>query len=323
MSKVIAIYDGDILAFRASAAVEKRTVKVTHISSDKSKVFDTRTQFKDFLKDKGKEYIKEDYTFEDLQEAEPIANCLSILKNQIEKINDTLFADEFIIGVGGKGNFRDSLPLPKKYKGNREGGIKPIHLDAAKKYLIKYHNAIVVNKHEVDDLLIYRGYEYLDKGYIPIIVGVDKDSYSHSGLTMYNFTHENPELELIPELGELREVKSGIKGTGLKFLAYQWICSDPVDNYCAYDLSSIKFGPKSAYKVLKDCKDEKEVIEAVINQFKTFYPEPFKYKDWQGIEHDSDWKGMMQLYYQCCQMMRTKDDKLDSKEFISKYNKEV
>ena len=323
MSRIIAIYDGDILAFRASAAIEKRTVKVTHISSNKSKVFDTRTQFKDFLKDKGKDYIKEDYTFEDLQEAEPIANCLSILKNQIERINSDLFVDEYIIGVGGKDNFRDSLPLPKKYKGNREGGLKPVHLDAAKKYLIKYHNAVVVNKHEVDDFLIYKGYEYLAKGYTPIIVGIDKDSYSASGLSLYDFTKDVPEVELIPSFGSLWDTGDKITGRGFIWLCQQLLNGDSTDNFKPSELAKVKFGEKSAYKLLKDTTTQQEALSVVLEQYKKWYPEPVTYLDYSGVEHTKDYLEIFDLYYRCARMMQHENDTLDSKEFIDKYTKEV
>ena len=156
MNKTVLIYDGDILAYRASAAVEKRSVDVKHLPTGKVKTFDNRTQFKDYMKDRDKDWDKTEYVFEDKQEAEPIENCLSIMKKQIERINEELFADEYVVGLSGKSNFRDSLPLPSKYKGNREGGIRPIHLKAAKTYLWKHHNGFLADGFEADDYCIFK-----------------------------------------------------------------------------------------------------------------------------------------------------------------------
>lgn len=112
-----------------------------------------------------------------------------------------------------------------------------------------------------------------------------------------------------------------MKGLGLKFLAFQWTCFDKVDNYSAYDLSSVKFGEKSAYKVLNPLGTERDVLLAVIKQFMTFYPKPFTYKDWSGKEHaDADWKSMLLMYYRCARMMRHQNDKLDARDLFAQYD---
>ena len=41
--------------------------------------------------------------------------------------------------LSGKNNFRDNLPLPSKYKGNREDMIRPLLLNDVKDYIKQYH----------------------------------------------------------------------------------------------------------------------------------------------------------------------------------------
>lgn len=86
MSKRIAIYDSDAIAYRAAAVVDTRSVEVEHIKSGRKKVFDTRTDFKNLLKNKGMPFVKDDYVFTDIIESGELSHCLSIIKNQVEKL---------------------------------------------------------------------------------------------------------------------------------------------------------------------------------------------------------------------------------------------
>lgn len=314
----ILILDGDSIAYKCSAAGEERFIKVTHKPSSKSKVFKHRTAFKESMQEKGKD-ITEDYLIEDCQEPEPISFVLSTINNHIARIADEVLPDEIKIFAGETNNFRVQLPLPKKYKGQRAGSIRPVHLKEAKEFLQKKYGAKAADGCEVDDLCSIAAYDALKEGDEAVMYFYEKDQYQLDGVTLL-YDEDSFRFQKVPELGDLRlEKNNTVKGLGLKFLAYQWICSDPVDNYCAYDLSKVKFGAKSAYKVLVDCNTEQEVLEKVKQQFKTFYPEPFEYEDWQGLKQQSDWLGMLRLYYKACRMMRSKDDKLQADDLFKEY----
>lgn len=317
MSKRILILDGDSIAYRCSAAGEQRFIKVIHSPTGKEKVFKHRTEFKQSMQEKGKE-ITEDYVIEDCQEPEPIAYVLNTIKNHIERIADEVKPDKIEIFAGEQFNFRLDLPLPKKYKGQRQNTIRPVHLKEAKSYLQHKFGAKEAIGKEVDDVQTIAAYNALKAGHEPVMYFYEKDQFQMDGITLL-FDNDEFDYVTVPSLGELRLEKNTVKGLGLKFLAYQWICSDPVDNYCAYDLSSVKFGPKSAYNVLNDCNSEKEVLEAVVMQFKKFYPDPFMYKDWRGLDCNGDWDTMMKLYYKACRMMRSEEDNLDPYELFVKH----
>lgn len=319
MSKTIVIFDGDTLAYRASAAIETRTIEVKHEPTGKCKVFKNRTEFKEHMLSAEKE-ITPEYTIEDKQESEPLVNCLHILKSQIQNITQDLFADEYLVCLSGKKNFRDTLPLPTKYKGARASLMRPIHLRDAKGYLYKNHPSLLANEREADDDLLVKGYEYLNKGYTVILAGCDKDSYSASGLSLYDFTKDNPQVELVPYgVGYLKDTGKKITGRGFMWLAYQWVLGDLTDCFCPYELANVRFGAKSAYKLLKDLTTEKEIIEAVINQYKKWYATPFEYTAWNGDIIQGDYKQQMQLYLKCAKMMTTEDDDLDLSKFLNKY----
>ena len=318
MSKKVLILDGDSISFKCASVGEQRSIEVTHQPTNTKKLFKHRTAFKNHMECRGKQ-ITSEYLIEDKQEPEPIAFVLSTIKNHINRIVEEVQPDELVIFAGEQDNFRTKLFLPKQYKGQRAGSIRPVHLKEAKAYIRSKYDAKEAIGYEVDDACCIAAYDALRAGDRPIMFFCDKDQYQLDGVTLLYDEDMGFRYETVPKLGELRLEKSSVKGLGLKFLAYQWICSDPVDNYCAYDLSSVKFGPKSAYNVLNDCKNEQEVLSAVSNQFKKFYPEPFEYTDWTGKTQQGDWLKMMQLYYFCAKMMRSSNDKLDCLELFEQY----
>lgn len=321
MPKNVLILDGDSIAYKSSASVERRFINVTHEPSGKSKEFKHRTEFKKSMQEKNKE-ITEDYIIQDDREVQPLENVLYIVKKHIERICDEVEPDKLIIFAGEQNNFRRDLPLPTRYKGNRTDLIRPVHLEAAKTYLRTTYKAKESIGKENDDDCSIAAYEALKDGYRPVMYFYEKDQFQLDGVTLL-YDKFDFEYQLVPELGELYLDKSSVKGLGLKFLAYQWICSDPVDCYQAYELSKVKFGAKSAYKVLNDCKSTQEVLLKVIEQFKIFYPETFEYTDWSGKQHEANWKYMLALYYKACRMMRSDEDALDCFELFDKYGVEI
>lgn len=317
---VALLLDGDIICYRSAACIEKRTVEVKHIKSGRVKVFDTRTQFKDFLKAKEFVYKAEDYDFTDIQTPEDVSHATYIVKNLIKSLTDKFKPDVLHVLIGGKDNFRDNLPLPKKYKDNRKDMIRPVYLQDVRQYLIGKHKAEVVNGCETDDALTYYGYEYLNSGYDTIVVTIDKDALAYSGLKVYDYTKENAEPLLIPKVGELYlNDKGDVKGNGFLWYCFQMLVGDTTDHYRPFEVAGIKYGEKTAYKVLKDCKTEQEALLAVISEYQRVYPGEVKYAAWSGLEVTTDWLGMLKLYHKCVRMKETSNDVLNFKQFAERY----
>ena len=304
------------MCYRTAAAAETRAVNVIHKPSGRTRIFPTRTKFKEFLAAKAFEFKPEDYEFEDIQNAEDISHPLHSIKVQLKKIQDFTEADETRIFIGGKGNFRDKLALPTRYKSGRDNTIRPVHLAECKEFTLRHLGAELISAEEADDALIYVGYKYLEQGYKVILASQDKDSHAYSGLHIYDFTKEGSEIWKVPEVGSLwLDSKDKVRGSGFIWYCHQMLLGDSTDDYKPTEILGIKFGEKSSYKLLKDCKTKQEAWDVVVSQYQKWFKDNPEYTDWQGDEQVASPKFMLQLYHQCCAMMRTPTDSLDIHEF--------
>jgi hypothetical protein len=310
--QTIALFDFDIIAYRAAAAVEERTVAVTHIPTNKTKVFKTRTEFKKFLSDKNYPFVDSDYEFTDIQTPEPVENACQIVKKQVNTIKQEVQAD-YIAGYVGVGstNFRLKLDLPEPYKGQRENMLRPIHLDEAKKYALKKFPGELVEDVEADDYLVIKYHEYKQAGHDPVIITLDKDQKGCVGTKYYDWTQPDAKIIEVPAFGYLTYIdeKKKIDGVGLNFYCYQMLCGDNADNYGPSDLHKKKFGDKSALKVLEQLETIDQLFGAVEKQYKEWFPDPVTYKTQTGFIVTKNYRDLLELYHQAAYMKRTKDDK--------------
>ena len=306
--------DGDIYAFKAASACETRSIEVLHKASGKVKVFKNREEFygrkkniKGFLgevnKDRKVPFILDDFEIKDIQTAESKATLHrlidSMISNLLKKLKFNEFSDEYSVYVGKGETFRHELAKLLPYKGNRADMIKPLLLKEAKNYLVKKHNGEVVEGLECDDVLNVEqilGYEEwkrtgADDSKV-IIVTTDKDAYGSSGW-LYN-PDKDEEPHLIEGFGHLRLTEKGdVKGEG-RIWNYAQICmGDPVDGYAPHCHSSVKWGEKSAYKALVDCKNDREALQTVVDIYKTLYPEPKIIVNFRGDTIELTWQSVL------------------------------
>lgn len=311
----VAIIDLDILAYRAAAACEQRSIEVTHLRTNKTKTFKTRTELKDLLKSKGKVYVEDDWHIVDVQTPESELTVQMLANGMLEGILRALSPEDEILLIDGGKNFRKDLPLPVKYKGSRKDVLRPVLLPAVREFLRKYKGAKLIEGCEVDDAVIYEGYNALRNGYKPIICTIDKDAWAYTDLWIWDFTKPEEDPWLIPKIGHLIRTGAKVKGCGLKWYAYQMLVGDPTDNYCPYELAAAKFGPAAACKILDELKDEKEILEVVAKQYKVWYPSSCTYKAWDGTEQTVDAMDYLSLMHKCVRMKETKDDPLNATKF--------
>lgn len=317
MNETILIVDGDGVAFRAACVVEQRSISVTHNPTGKVKTFKTRTEFKEVITKKfGSLDNLKDYSIEDVQTPEPVANALQAAKSIMTKIFTAIEPDDMIVYIGGKDNFREKLPLPSKYKGNRGDMLRPLLLDEVKSYIMKKYKAKSPVGIEADDAINIRAYEELAKGNSAIIASSDKDTLQSEGVYMFDYTKEKPSLFLIPEVGEVHMHKNTIKGSGLKFFAYQLLCGDTTDNYKPTEICKARFGATGAFKLLNPLQTQPDILEAVVKKYKEWYPDIVTYTSWDGKEITTNWEGMLDIYYSCAYMHRKKNDTTTWKDFF-------
>lgn len=311
MSKRLAVIDGDLLAFKCSAVTEKRSVIATHKETLDKYEFDTATKFKEWASD-----TAEQYDLEAVRTPEPIANTLRSIKSKLNSIIEACKADSYHIVISGEDNFRKNIPLPSQYKNTRSDSGKPINLAEAKEYLVKFHNAETAVG-EADEVLVAYAYQGYKDGEVVIQASVDKDAYHGPGW-LYNWdAMEEP--ELIEGYGELYiNDKDTVKGKGRAFLYFQLAFGDPVDAYKPCELAKVKFGEKGAYKLLKDCTTDKQAMEALVKQYKKWYPEPVTYRAWDDSLHTKDWMEIWQMYADCAFMPRWDGDRFVVKNVLEK-----
>lgn len=307
------IVDGDILAFRCAAANESRSIRVTHKVTGQSTDHAHRTAFKEHIKDT---FTIDEFDIEDVQTCEDISHAYHAINTCIEAWMKSCQADSYEVYISGKDNFRDTLPLPTKYKSGRSS-IKPKQLKECRDYLVSKYSAGVIDGEEVDDMLARRCYEGLKQKVKTIAVTIDGDQNGVAGW-MYNWTkHREP--KLVQGLGyiELCKDNKDFDGYGRKFFFAQWVLGDSCDVFKPCELAKKKFGVVAMYNLLKDCNTDKACVEAVYNQYKTWYPEPLTYIAWDGTEHTKDAIDLMDMYAACCHMKRFEGDVFDTRKLLT------
>jgi hypothetical protein len=146
----------------------------------------------------------------------------------------------------GSGNYRYDIAKTQPYKGNRKAD-KPKHYELLREYLIKAWGCEVIEGQEADDAIGIKAYEIEDKESF-VIMSIDKDLDMIEGWH-YNFVKDN---KYFIE-----------KFEALKRFYNQILTGDKVDN-----IPGLKgIGPAKSAKILKDCKTEAELFQAVLKAY--------------------------------------------------------
>jgi hypothetical protein len=147
---------------------------------------------------------------------------------------------------------------------------------------------------------------------------VDKDYYG-SGSKFFNMN--KPEKGIVDTncFGELTlNEKKEVEGYGRIFKMYQICSSDQSDNYAANCVSDMKWGSKSAYKALVDCKTDKELFEAAVGVFQTLYPSPRVVLGWRGDDIEADWLYVFQECFDMAHLHRKENDWVNVLDVLKK-----
>lgn len=328
-SEIVAILDLDFPKYAIAGVGENRSIIVRHKETDWEKEFDTRTDFWGRGKQiggwlgklnakkaaKGEPLAtKEDFEIEDVVEPEPLENVLHSAKLSVLGCLEALGTDKYEGYIGKGDSFRVGLSTLKKYKGSREDKRKPIHLDAVTEYLKRTFKGQVVQGIEADDKVVMRAYGDPNA----VIVGVDKD---YRGQPIKFFDVNNPKEGIINGdcFGELRDTGKKITGYGRIFMYWQMITEDSIDEYKANCFSDLKWGAKSGYKALADCKNDQEALQVVIEVFKRLYPEPKMVTGWRGNEFLIDWLYVANEMFQMARMLRWEGDIMHFENWCQQY----
>ena len=153
--------------------------------------------------------------------------------------------EEFEVYLTGSGNFRYDIAKSHEYKGNRKDVEKPKYLPAARAHLSLDYSAVVSEGEEADDLISKKAAEL---NYNCVVASIDKDMLQIP-CWHYNFVRDEWK-----RVGEFE---------GLKFFYTQILTGDTADNI----VGLFRVGPVKAEKILKGCKTEDDLWEAVVKAY--------------------------------------------------------
>lgn len=341
----IAIIDGSLLAFRAAAGGEKRSIIAKHRASQREMPFDNRTAFKTYIENTNQKRIDEAKTkwkmtdFEIIDVIKPPDIAISIRNAQslLQSILSVCQAEDYIIYVDEGKTFRHELATMMEYKGNRTGKPKPANLQAVKDWLVVHQNAKVVNELEADDYINmhqFEGWQRTKDGepYTYISVTFDKDAMTCPGW-VYDYRKDDNQKPLMEKpifidgFGEIhwRVKQKDCKGWGRKFFYYQLLYGDDADNYKSYKVAKTKFGEKSAYDVLSPLTNDKDCLQAVVDHYKKWYgqTEKFKYISWDKKEMEKTWLELLSEVFLLAYMRRHEKDVPDIAQILKNVGVEV
>lgn len=317
-----AVIDLDFVKYAIASVGEERSIIVTHLPTGRQKQFDTRTSFYGHHAKKAGGWLAEtnkvrvekglntfavdEFTIEDKQTiSEPIENILYSAKQMVEAGLKASGATSYTAYTGKGDSFRKELSTLLEYKGQRKDMLKPLQLDEVTTFLNRKYSAEVVVGIETDDAVTMDTYADKDS----FILGIDKDYY---GAETRFFNVNRPEEGIVDcsGFGSLWEDGKKVRGRGRMFKYFQVLSQDDSDNYAANCMSEKKWADKSAFKALKDCKDDKEAFVALKESFQILYPKPKIVTGWRGDEIEIDWLYVLQECFNMAHMQRWKDDKV-------------
>lgn len=316
MTKLTAVVDADFIAYAVASAGEKRTVIVTHKPSGRQIEVGTRTEWHgDWRKRDGgmlaeinakrtSPFDPDEFEFEDVQTPEPIENVLHSAKTMFTSTYKNAGTEDYIGFLGGSNNFRDDVATIWKYKGDRENLIKPLYLKDVREYLSRKFSLEIVDGYEADDAVVMEAHGRRDR----VVISPDKDT---GGNHVMWYNPHKPEQGIVDcmKLGKLfLDDKGEVRGFGRIFFYYQCASGDRADCYAANSACGKRWGDKSAYKSLVDCKTDKEALIALKEVYQKLYPEPLTIIGWRGDQLDVDWKYVLNENWQLARMIRSVDE---------------
>lgn len=319
------VIDMDMLKYSVGSIAEKRSVKFIHRDSGDEYNFKTRTLFWGEWRKKSGGWLAEDnakrltprmpeeFDVEDIQEPLPAKVATRAVDNVIEKITEQLGSTDYYGYIGKGDSWRVEASTILKYKGNRDGGLRPIHLDTIEKHLIKKHEGIIVEDLEADDMVVIDSY----KNKKLIVVGEDKD-YLGTEIILFNPNKMGKPMK-IKGFGELRiGSDKKVQGHGRIWLYHQVLSGDSSDNYKANSASAVSWGDKSSYALLSKCSNDKQAFEALVEGYKILYPTKTEITGWRGDKFDIDWLYVMQENFTMAHMLRHPEDKFVVKDVLDR-----
>lgn len=304
------VIDFDTVLYSSAAQQQKNRCIATHIASGRPKLWESKTEFNEWLKGQDR-FTEDDFTFQ----VDPLltgaaSHAFRTIDQKLSNIIDAGGCDDFLIIIEGPGNHRMERESKfVNYKGSRPE--KPLLFHQCKEFIrSKYrHNLLMATGRETDDEVVMRSWQsynrslkYRDKNEAHYVIAYcDKDIPANGRGWMLNYKR----------LDEGIFWNDGF--TQSYNFATQCLTGDNADEIpgILYLDPSLKkrfgirvngVGPATAIKLLEDCKTEADLAARVVECYKITHPD-----DWRERLDDN----AFYLY-----LLRSEDDKWDAARYF-------
>lgn len=291
-----AYIDSDPLAYAGAFAVQKAKYQYTNTKTgEKSILFENAKQGKLWLshqQEQAELFAFEEFIPGDWEREKVVALGT---EEEARKATDLALKGylKFVHGCEWKGfltergvkKTKDIPGLEKRYQGNRDKLVTPVHHIICREHLLsKDEMKIVKGGFEADAIVIASAEK---KGKTGCLVSLDKDLRQAEGTYILDMSYEPP-LILFTEVGNVggvwqcplksNEKKRSYKytGVGFKWLCYQAVAGDQADHY-----GGIKgVGSKTVLEVLEGCETYHQCLDAIYALYEA--NGQFEYESWDG-----------------------------------------
>ncbi len=288
--------DVDPIIYKACYRVEKTLYYFKDlVTGENSQVFKSAREANDYL-EMQKDYIEDAVTrFErvstkdvgTIKEAEKAAD--NVVREYLNLCKSHTTVSDFkwkgFLTKSGTKN-KEHTRSEHKYMLGRDNVTKPEHHSYIRDYIYNKYPEIIYAPEgfEADSVII----AYAEKfGYKGCAVSIDKDIGTAENTFFINaMDTKDSKLIKIDELGYLY-LETDLsnpegKGVGFKFLSYQTLAGDKVD-----DVKGVKgIGSTKALKILDDCTTTYQCVQAVYNTHRKVYGEEYTFHPWDSKDEN-------------------------------------
>lgn len=322
----IGVLDLDLYKYHAAAAGETRSVLVTHKASGREKEYKTRTEwYGDWRKKEGgalalinegrtSPFTWDEFSYNDIQRPEPIENILYTAKTMVERDLAASGAKSHKAFLGKGESFRVELSTLLKYK-DREHLIKPLALDEVTEYLERKFKAEVVTQIECDDAVVMACYKKPNN----FAIIEDKDFWG-TPINVWDRNQQERGVVNCDKFGHLfLDEKGKVRGEGRIFFYFQCASQDLTDNYKANCFSDVKWGDKSAYKALAECRTDTEAWNKLKEVFQHLYPEQKTVLGWRNEPITISWDYVLNECFMMANMVKVKGEQINAYDLMDEF----
>lgn len=159
-----------------------------------------------------------------------------------------------------------------------------------------------------------------DRSYIAVTE--DKDNKQSPGFLMNPRSLEIRDCSGFGQLTLITKVSSSDKksykldGKGRLWFYVQLLMGDKVDTYHPFPKT---YSDLKVYNLLKDCKNDKDAWTVIAKEYKTYYEDITEWEVWNKEIKKGSWVDILQTYCDVVHMQRWRDDRINVKEVLIKY----